>query len=172
MLSPSLPRAFPLSRAVLAGLILLATALPGRAAVAEEALRVLPEEAIPFTAFLRKTDFDRRFPGDKVASVGDLEPGWYVSYEHEALRYHFGPILLESTGQDYRAELESIVEDAVAQRPSITGYTIDLSYLPPPAAEPPPGEPGPGESSPPAPAPPQPRQSFNLFDLIRRIFGF
>ncbi len=145
-------------------------ALPSVRAAGDASLRVMPEEAIPFTSFLEKAEFDRRFPGERVASAEELEPGWYVTYEHESLSYYFGPILLESTGRDYRLELESIVDEAVARRPSITGYTIDLRYEPTVVREDGSGKAPDSASGP--PMPPQPKSSFNLFDMIRRIFGF
>lgn len=148
---------------------LLALAVLAAPALHAADLRVLPEEAIPFTAFLKKADFDQRFPGTSVSDPATLDTGWYVSYEHESLHYYFGPILLESTGEDYKAQLEAIVAEAVAQRPSITGYTIDLRYEPstPREVESPEQDPG----RPPQAAPPPPPQRFSLFQLIRRIFG-
>ena len=94
------------------------------------ALRVIDEEAIPFAGFLSKVEFDQRYPGKIVAEPAELDGGWYVIYEHETLNYYFGPILLRSTGEDYFAQLEEIVEAAVAQRPGINGYRLELSYEP------------------------------------------
>ena len=151
------------------GLVALAL-FTGTSARAQE-LRVLPEEAIPFTAFLKKAEFDQRFPGETVTGPSKLDPGWYVSYEHESLHYYFGPILLESTGEDYKAQLETIVADAVAQRPSIAGYEIALRYEP---STPPDASSSESSTEPAAEAassPPPPKR-FSFFDLIRRVFGF
>ena len=150
-------------------------AAPGVAAqgTGDGPLRVIGEEAISFTAFLDKAEFDKRFPGERVAERSDLEPGYYVIYRHRSLNYFFGPILLESTGEDYLSRLEGIVEEAVAQRPSIRDYTLELRYEPdtPPEA-------GGGEASEEAPEnapgsgpPPTQRRNRGLFDWFFRIFG-
>ncbi|MGJ8639684.1 MAG: hypothetical protein ACSHYA_09850 [Opitutaceae bacterium] len=133
-------------------------------------VRVMEETAIPFTGFLSKADFDRRFPGELVTDLSTLETGWYVIYEHEALSYYFGPILLESTGLDYLDKLESIVGDAVATRSSIEGYRLELSYEPQVQSE--------SESSSETSEPvdgrgtPQPASKPSIFDFFRRLFGF
>lgn len=159
-----------ITRRWIAGGIAVLALIAGTDARAQE-LRVLPEEAIPFTAFLKKAEFDQRFPGETADGPSKLDPGWYVSYEHESLHYCFGPILLESTGEDYKAQLERIVADAVAQRPSITGYKIALRYEPstPPDASS--SESSTERAAGAAPPPPPPKR-FSFFDLIRRVFGF
>ena len=87
-------------------------------------IRVIEESAIPYAGFLSKANFDQRFPGQTKPSPADLDSGWYVIYEHESLSYYFGPILLESTGKDYFAQLTQTVEAAVQQRPTITDYRL------------------------------------------------
>ena len=98
-------------------------------------LRVIDETAIPFTGFLSKSEFDKRYPSEIKADRSKLDPGWYVIYQHHALNYTFGPILLEATGQDYLEELKKIVEAAAAQRPCIEDYRLELSYEPNPAMQ-------------------------------------
>jgi hypothetical protein len=137
-------------------------------------IRVIDETAIPFTAFLPKTDFDQRYPGTLFDDVSDLNSGWYVIYEHESLSYYFGPILLESIGQDYLGQLTETVEAAVAQRPSIRDYRLELSYEPntEQSKDSPQGDPAsdaPSNVEPP-PRPPEPKSGF--WGLLRRIFGF
>ncbi len=135
-------------------------------------LRVIEEEAIPFTRFLSKADFDQRYPGTVLEDPAKLDQGWYVIYEHESLRYYFGPILLESTGQDYYEQLKATVGQAVDQRPSIEGYRLELSF-----------EPQVLESSesasteeiaepPVSPGATQPAAKPSIFDFFRRLFGF
>ncbi len=143
-------------------------------------LRVIEEEAIPFTGFLSKAKFDERYPGKQVPDASQLDTGWYVIYQHESLSYYFGPILLESTGEDYLAQLEAIVGDAVAQRPDIQNYRLELSYEPSVASqsgsqsseEPSqqPIEQDPQQQTG-AGSPPPPQQEFSLFGLIKKIFG-
>ena len=136
------------------------------------AARVLEAGAIPFTAFLSKADFDQRYPGKELADLSQLDPGWYVIYEHESLSYYFGPVLLESTGQDYLTQLTATVEKAVAQRPTIQDYRLELSYEPSqssaPADAPAPDassrEPGAGPAGPPPPPP-------SIWTFFRRLFG-
>ena len=147
-------------------------AVGGASAETDGPLRVIEETAIPFTSFLGKEEFDERFPGERVPSVRELETGWYVVYRHEALNYHFGPVLLESTGRDYLGQLRATVEAAVERRPSITGYVLQLRYLPdqpPPDAD----SPEPGDAPPPGGGGPPPAQPpGGLFEFLRRLFGF
>lgn len=141
---------------------------------ANAAVRVIEAGAIPFTAFLPKADFDQRYPGEKVDDLSKLKPGWYVIYEHESLSYYFGPVLLESTGRDYLAQLTETVEAAVAQRPTIQDYRLELSYEPsqsdassPSASgETDPANPSPGSAS------PQPAPKPSIWNFFRRLFGF
>ena len=93
-------------------------------------IRVIDESAISYMEFLSKRAFDQRFPGQIKSGPADLESGWYVIYTHENLNYYFGPILLESTGQDYLMQLTKIVDAAVEQRPEIEGYQLLLNYEP------------------------------------------
>lgn len=155
-----------------AGLLLgMASVFPGSLSAAP--LRVIDETAIPFAAFLPKPDFDQRYPGETVNEVGDLESGWYVIYEHASLNYYFGPILLESIGQDYLDQLTETVEAAVAQRPSIQDYRLELSYEPSEAAASDSAESAPpSEESSSNPIPPQPQPKPSFWGLIKRVFGF
>lgn len=136
-------------------------------------IRVIEESAISYTGFLSKARFDQRFPGQIKPSSADLDSGWYVIYEHESLSYYFGPILLESTGQDYLAQLRETVEAAVQQRPTITDYRLELSFEPTTSRSEE-SETDSGESTNPergygSPTPPQ---SFDFWNLVRRVFGF
>lgn len=137
-------------------------------------LRVIEEEAIPFTRFLSKADFDQRYPGTILDDPSKLDTGWYVIYEHEALSYYFGPILLESTGQDYFEQLKATVGEAVDQRPTIEGYRLELSFEPKvpssssTATTTPPAE----ESAASGSGTPQPAPKSSIFDVIKRWFGF
>lgn len=131
-------------------------------------IRVIEETAIPYTGFLSKANFDRRFPGQWKSGPDELDRGWYVIYAHEHLNYYFGPILLESTGKDYLAQLTRIVEAAVLQRPSITVYRLELSFEPsllPSSSGSKHAESEIGTDSPP------PSATFNIWNLVRRIFG-
>lgn len=136
-------------------------------------IRVIEEAAIPFTRFLSKAEFDQRYPGEKVADPSKLDTGWYVIYEHESLSYYFGPILLESTGQDYFEQLQVTVGEVVDQRPSIQNYRLELSYEPQ-ASEVSTSSSTRPESSDPPPdySTPQPASKPSIFDFIKRIFGF
>jgi hypothetical protein len=134
-------------------------------------IRVIEESAIPYAGFLSKANFDQRFPGEMKSGPAGLDSGWYVIYEHESLSYYFGPILLESTGQDYLAQLTQTVEAAVQQRPTITDYRLELSFEPSTSASE--GSESSdsenaesGYGSPPPPPPPS-----GFWSLIRRIFG-
>ena len=130
-------------------------------------IRVIEEFAIPYSGFLSKAAFDQRFPGEFKSEPAKLDRGWYVIYEHQRLNYYFGPILLESTGEDYLAQLTATVETAVAQRPSITDYRLALSYEPSLQSSSPEGkEPSSVDRTPP-PEPPS-----GLWGLIKRIFSF
>jgi hypothetical protein len=139
------------------------------AALPAAPLRVIDESAIPYMGFLSKADFDQRFPGERIDDPSKLQTGWYVIYEHATLNYYFGPILLESTGEDYLGQLSETVEAAVAQRPSIQGYRLELSYEPRASGS---SSPAPPEPSTPSPLPPQPEPQPSLWGLIKKIFGF
>ncbi len=130
-------------------------------------LRVIEEEAIPFTGFLLKEVFDQDYPGKIVKSNLQLDRGWYVIYQHESLNYYFGPILLRSTGEDYLEQLRGIVEEAVARRPDIRNYRLELSYEPSVSNTPVEADP---ESSSPSGLP-QSSQSWGIFDFLRRLLG-
>ncbi len=136
-------------------------------------IRVIEESAIPYAGFLLKARFDQRFPGQIKSGPAELDSGWYVIYEHESLSYYFGPILLESTGQDYLAQLTQTVEAAVKQRPTITDYRLELSFEPTTSGS----EASESENSesresgygsPPPPPPP----SFDIWSFVRSVFGF
>lgn len=142
--------------------------------LAASAVRVIEAGAIPFTAFLSKADFDQRYPGKEVGDLSTLEPGWYVIYEHEALSYYFGPVLLESTGQDYLAQLTETVEGAVEQRPTIQDYRLELSYEPSQSSTPsgsannPPNTQNPSAAS----GRPQTAPKSGIWSFFKRLFGF
>jgi hypothetical protein len=137
-------------------------------AQAAPGIRVIEEGAIPYTGFLAKADFDKRFPGELKADSSKLDNGWYVIYEHEILSYYFGPILLESTGEDYLSQLSDAVEAAVAQRPSIADYRLELSYEPS-LVNSSPNTTTIAEPSIPASAPPTPPPS-GIWGFIKRLF--
>lgn len=140
-------------------------------------IRVIDESAILYMEFLAKADFDQRFPGQIKSDLADLESGWYVIYIHENLNYYFGPILLESTGQDYLAQLTKIVAAAVEQRPEIQDYQLVLSYEPSTGSS---GNAGSGDSSDNGSTggsvgselPPEPPKPTGFWGFIRRVFGF
>lgn len=142
-------------------------------------VRVIDEVAIPYAGFLSKVDFDARFPGELLEEATLLKAGWYVVYQHEALNYHFGPITLESVGQDYERQLRGIVSDAVAQRPDLEGYSIDLKQAPFEAAQeladesPELEQPQEKSTEETEPAQPEPvEKPFSLWGWVKGLFGF
>ncbi|MGZ0654245.1 hypothetical protein ACWPKS_01435 [Coraliomargarita sp. W4R72] len=130
-------------------------------------VRVVEETAIPYMSFLSKVDFDQRYPGELIEDPATLDAGWYVIYEHEMLNYYFGPILLESIGQDYLGQLTETVEAAVAQRPSIQDYRLELSYEPSVASSDNSSVEPPAESS----LPPQESKP-SFWSMVKKAFGF
>lgn len=155
-------------KTILAVALLPALLLP----LGASAARVIEAGAIPFTAFLSKADFDQRYPGKEVTDLSSLEPGWYVIYEHESLSYYFGPVLLESTGEDYLAQLTDTVEGAVAQRPSIEDYRLELSYEPSQTTNPSGSSGSQSNSGNPGSGTPQPAPKPSIWDFFKRLFGF
>ncbi|WPJ96032.1 hypothetical protein SH580_21695 [Coraliomargarita algicola] len=139
-------------------------------AVRAEPLRVLEETAIPYMSFLSKADFDQRYPGELVEDPAKLDAGWYVIYQHESLNYYYGPILLQSIGEDYLSQLRETVEAAVAQRPSIQDYRLELSYEPSLAPADRPSDETPAEAS--IPNVPQTQPDSGFWGFVKRIFGF
>jgi hypothetical protein len=135
-----------------------------------ESVRVLEETSIPYMSFLSKADFDQRYPGEMLEDPAQLDAGWYVIYQHQALNYYFGPILLQSIGEDYLAQLTETVEAAVAERPSIQDYRLELSYEPQATNSQSPED----VDEPILPnATPAPTESKNSFwGMIKKVFGF
>ena len=155
---------------VFTGLLALMISSVTVAAQSSAGIRVISESAIPYAGFLSQAKFDQRFPGQMKAGPGDLDTGWYVIYEHESLSYYFGPILLESTGEDYLAQLTKTVEGAVQQRPTIMDYRLELSYEPTTSdSETSDSESSGSESGYGSPPPPP---SFDIWSLVRSVFGF
>ena len=131
-------------------------------------IRVIDEAAIPLAGFLSKVDFDQRYPGDLLDHPSKLDTGWYVIYEHESLNYYFGPILLESIGNDYFDQLSEIIELAVIQRPSIQDYRFELSYEPNASSS----ESKSTEPSTQNPLPPQAPPKPSFWSFVKKVFGF
>ena len=131
-------------------------------------IRVIKEAAIPFAGFLSKVDFDQRYPGDLFDDSAKIDTGWYVIYEHEALNYYFGPILLESIGKDYLAQLSEIVEVATMQRPSIQDYRLELRYESNASSF----ESKSTEPSTQNPLPPQALPKPSFWGFVKRLFGY
>ena len=109
--------------------------------------RLLPPQAIAFSEFLSKAEFDQRFAGEAVSDPSAVPQGWYVRYQHESLEYWFGPLRFAATAEDYAASLRRIVAEAVAQRPELATHSITVITLPTsePASENAPAEPVPEE---------------------------
>jgi hypothetical protein len=125
--------------------------------------RLMPPEAIAFSEFLGKAEFDQRYPGEAVKDPTAVPQGWYVRYQHESLLYLFGPLRFAATAEDYAASLRRIVAEAVAQRPELANHSIAVVSLPldeyarandavAPVSE----EPVDGNGAPPSPPPPKP----------------
>lgn len=131
-------------------------------------IRVIEEGAISYMRFLSKADFDQRFPGENKVDAQALDSGWYVIYEHQSLIYYFGPMLLESTGKDYLSKLQGTVESAVAQRPGITDYRLELSYEPSVVSTAP-NQQAEGSANGSGTPPPEPPPS--MWTFFRRMFG-
>jgi hypothetical protein len=121
-------RTHAISRRLLLALVLLPL-LVGLG-LAHGGPRLLPPEAIAFSGFLSKAEFDERFPGRIIEDTATLPQGWYVRYQHEALVYLFGPVRFAATAEDYAASLRRIVSDAVRQRPELANHEIAVIALP------------------------------------------
>lgn len=152
--------------------VLLCFATASLFAQSASGIRVMEESAISYAGFLSKASFDQRFPGEMKSGPADLDSGWYVIYEHESLSYYFGPILLESTGQDYLAQLTQTVEKVVQQRPTITDYRLELSFEPSETSSAASSESSEESESNYGSPPPPPPQSFDIWSLVRSVFGF
>jgi hypothetical protein len=150
-------------------LVLLIGSVNGVAQSVSE-IRVIKESAISYAGFLSKARFDKRFPGQMKAGPTELDSGWYVIYKHESLSYYFGPILLESTGQDYLAQLTKTVEAAVQQRPSIADYRLELSFEPSEVAESESSRSSESDNAESGDSTPPPA-SFDIWRFVRSVFG-
>jgi hypothetical protein len=135
--------------------------------------RLLPPQAIAFSEFLSKAEFDQRFPGEAVSDPATVRQGWYVRYQHESLEYWFGPLRFAATAEDYATSLRRIVAEAVAQRPELASHSITVLALPTSEAASPndPAEPVPEEpvadNGVPPPPPPEPWWQ-RLLGIFRR----
>ena len=152
-----------LAKRVQVVVLLLCGAAMGLQAVPAASIRVIEPAAIPYMRFLSKAEFDQRYPGQELETTAALKPGWYVSYVHESLNYYFGPVLLQATGADYKAQLETLVTAAVAQRPSIEDYELALTYEQQLESEEPAVEPKPQVA-------PEPLET-GFWGFVRRVFG-
>jgi hypothetical protein len=130
-----------------------------------EPVRVFEETAIPYMSFLSKADFDQRYPGETLEDPAQLEAGWYVIYQHQTLNYYFGPILLQSIGEDYLAQLTETVEAAVAERPSIEDFRLELSYEPQTSSSE-------TEEAPTPSIPTQSEPKSSFWGMLKKAFGF
>ncbi|MCC5804979.1 MAG: hypothetical protein JJU00_01505 [Opitutales bacterium] len=88
--------------------------------------RVLPVEAIDASATMRAADFNEAFPGVRATPDVLGVPGYFVVYEHENLRYYFGPVNGFGEARVWEDRLLAIRGDVVAQRPALATSRVYL----------------------------------------------
>ncbi len=107
-------------------IVMAAAVLFAHAASAVSGGRVLPVEAIDASATMRAADFHEAFPGVKASPEVLGVPGYFVVYEHENLRYYFGPVNGFGEARVWEDRLLAIREEVVAQRPALATSRVYL----------------------------------------------
>lgn len=87
---------------------------------------VYPAEAIQDSAKLKRTEFDKLYPGIDITNIGLVDEGWYVRYNHEQLIYLFGPFDDLDFARIQKQELEQVRLNIVLKNPKLSSSTIDL----------------------------------------------
>ncbi len=103
-----------------------AFALFGAAASAAFGGRVLPVEAIDASATMRAADFHEAFPGVQASPEVLGVPGFFVVYEHEHLRYFFGPVNAFGEARVWEDRLLAVRSDVIEQRPALASSRVYL----------------------------------------------
>lgn len=81
--------------------------------------RVLPVEAIEAAETLPAPEFHAAFPGVRASPDVLGVPGFFVVYEHESLRYFFGPVKNFGEARVWEDRLLEIRDDVIRQRPAL-----------------------------------------------------
>lgn len=91
----------------------------------------IPLDALNYIHFLKKADFDARFPG--VALAANTRPtseGYYIVYTHESLTYYFGPTEDTIIAEVYKQELDRIVAEVQSMRSHLDSARTYLIQIP------------------------------------------
>lgn len=89
--------------------------------------RCLPPEAVFEMGSLKAADFRAKYPGQALdEGASPSAKGWYVHYRHGGLAYFFGPLGSREAAQVYRDEFKRHFDDAAAQRPALSGATLEV----------------------------------------------
>ncbi len=88
--------------------------------------RILPVEAIEASRQLELERFEGLYPGVPASPEALGAPGVFVVYEHERLRYYFGPVTEVSEAQRWEEQLLQIRSEVIAARPSLESSQVYL----------------------------------------------
>lgn len=91
----------------------------------------MPLDSLNYIQFMKKADFDKRFPGKLLQgeSLPEQE-GFYIVYEHESLAYYFGPAEHRSVAEIYKAELDKVVAEVQGMREQLKSAKTYILKLP------------------------------------------
>ena len=93
--------------------------------------QILPIEAIDASGQLDVNQFRAQFPGVEASPEALGAQGIFVVYEHEKLRYFFGPVVEVKEARDWEDRLLDIRAEVVAARPSLDSskvYLYEFTY--------------------------------------------
>lgn len=93
--------------------------------------RILPTNAISYTGYVGKQEFDTLFPGERIkANETPSDPGYYVVYQHENLVYFFGPEPTFFAAELYKDDLDLIVEEVQVKRAHLKSAKTSVQKFP------------------------------------------
>lgn len=81
---------------------------------------ILPIEAIEASGVLRADVFEAAYPGIPASAESLGVTGYFVVYEHEALRYYFGPVETLPAAREAKRVLLDIRADVIEQREALS----------------------------------------------------
>jgi hypothetical protein len=93
--------------------------------------RLLPLESILYIGLMEKKEFEQLYPGSDFEQPSVfLSDGFYLVYEHEALKYFFGPSEDQFTCDRYKEKLDEVVDAVQKKRQSLNSAKTYILKFP------------------------------------------
>lgn len=93
--------------------------------------RLLPLESILYIGLMEKKEFEQLYPGSDFDHPSSfLSDGFYLVYEHEALKYFFGPSDDQFTCDRYKEKLDKVVQAVQEKRHSLNSAKTYILRVP------------------------------------------